>query len=187
MNNSLFFPDSKCKCHRIITQVSVSSSEDVQLSLAKLDWIWQTKRLIEIRERTHGVGLLFIAELASSMRLHLGVGKGGVDLCALWRGEECVIWDNLVGFCSIWPPIPTRETADDFNAQMRPLIRRNCFLLGGDVDATVQERREWIQWLSSWSTWTKNQRNQDPLMSGVESYLPLSKAGTPNNFIWRDS
>ncbi|BCM92560.1 hypothetical protein IAD21_04442 [Abditibacteriota bacterium] len=47
----------------------------------------------------------------------------------------------------MWPPIPTRESADEFNSQVHPLIRRNCFLLATYIEATPEERHEWINWL----------------------------------------
>jgi hypothetical protein len=123
--------------------------EDIDVWATKLIWLWNPTRLIETRQREGNLGILFIAELNPSLCLHLGIGRQGVDFCAIWRGEQCVVWDDHIGFCSMWPPVPTQELADDFNSQMRPLIRRNCFLMGAQLEATPDERHQWIQWLSA--------------------------------------
>jgi hypothetical protein len=124
------------------------SPQEIEEWGLKLKWIWKPQCFLEVRPRCGCAGPLFLAQLDCDLQLHAGVGRDGVDLCAVWRGNECVMWNNLVGFCSMWPPIPTREQADSFNAQMRPIIRRNCFLLGGRIEATQEERKEWIQWLA---------------------------------------
>lgn len=124
------------------------SPGEIEVWDLKLRWIWNPTQAPEVRQRSGCCGPLFLAQLDGDLCLHLGVGRDGVDLCAVWRGDECVMWNNLIGFCSVWPPAPTWERTNNFDAQIRTLIRRNCFLLGSRIEVTPEERREWIQWLA---------------------------------------
>jgi hypothetical protein len=115
--------------------------------MVKLTWIWKPTSIIDIRPRTEGGGFLFLAELEPDLSLHVGVGKEGVDFCGLFQGHNCVIWDKRAGFCqagnfsSSWQ----EEGTNEFEIQATSLIRCNCFWAGAPVEATPEEKREWIR------------------------------------------
>ncbi|BCM88875.1 hypothetical protein IAD21_00717 [Abditibacteriota bacterium] len=112
----------------------------------KLKRVWEPSAILEVRPRTDG-GFLFIAGLSSGVVLHLGVRAEGVDMCAIWKGKNFVLWDSLIGFCSTLSPLPVSPEQTALETQMRPLVRRNCFLMGCDIEATDGEMREWNTWL----------------------------------------
>lgn len=138
------------------------SSEEIESWKEKITLVWEPMRPLLIRLRPNGLGVLFIAELLPNLSLHLGV-KCGVDMCALWRDDEYVLWDCLLGFCPSLQPHQTledRQSANTFAEMMKPLIRRNCFSLGCHVESTDEERREWQWWLSEQTKHTRHFKNQ---------------------------
>jgi hypothetical protein len=128
---------------------------DIREWTRKVIRVWKPESITSISLRANG-GVLFVAELTTGLRLHLGISQCGVDICALWRGEECVLWDALIGFCPTWSAASTSgeipDRSFDLDAAMRPLIRRNCYLLGVNIQATPGEQRQWKHWLEQQGT-----------------------------------
>ncbi len=115
---------------------------DVEEWTHQLVCVWKPTRILAVRNQGT-LGLLFIARVPSGLTLHLRVQWTGVDTCALWRGSQHVLWDSVIGF------LPTTQTSpvpkEQEERQMRELIQRNCFLMGCDVMATDEEKRQWLE------------------------------------------
>ncbi|BCM88869.1 hypothetical protein IAD21_00711 [Abditibacteriota bacterium] len=122
--------------------------KEIEQWTIRLTYVWETARIDSIRSKADG-GVLVITELAGGLRLHLGIDREGINLCGVWRGEECVLWDRRIGLCAVSGPIPAPpdEHPSAFHTAMRPVLRRNCFLLGVNIEATEQEKCDWEDWL----------------------------------------
>ncbi len=113
---------------------------DVEAWTQELTCVWRPTRILQVRNQST-LGLLFIALVAPGLTLHLRVQWTGVERCTLWQGQRYMLWDGVTGFLSTPQPLPKEPEA--WEAQMRGLIRRNCFLMGCDVSATEEEKRQW--------------------------------------------
>jgi len=123
--------------------MSPSLRLDVEAWTQKLRSVWKPVQIFEVRNRGT-LGLLFIVQVVPSLTLHLNVQWTGVDTCSLWQGKHYVLWDSVAGFLE---PIRTSEVSkeqQDFETEMRALIRRNCFLMGAEIQATDEEKRQWL-------------------------------------------
>lgn len=115
---------------------------DVEEWTQQLICVWKPTRILEVRNQGT-LGLLFIARVPPGLTLYLRVQWTGVATCALWRGDHHVMWDGVLGFLPTPRPSPVPKEQEEWLSQMREFIRRNCFLMGGQIEVTEEEKRQW--------------------------------------------